>query len=81
MIAAGDEIDAAGKHFFSGLRGQAKTARSIFAVGDAGVDMMLFSKQRNAPLEHLTTGGSDDVPNDQEVERAFYRRADAFAFF
>jgi hypothetical protein len=32
------------------------------------VDVMLFSKQRDAPLEDLATGGTDDVPDDQEVE-------------
>jgi hypothetical protein len=42
---------------------------------------MLLSKQRDAALEHLATGGPDDIPDDQEVEGAIYRRADALAFF
>ncbi len=81
MVAAGDEVDAGCKHLVGGLRGQAETARCIFAVGDAGVDVMLLAKQRNAALQRLATRGTDDVPDYQEVERAFYRRADAFAFF
>ena len=32
-------------------------------------------------LEHLPAGGTHHVPDDQEVEGGFYRRAEAFAFF
>lgn len=81
VIAAGDEVDPAGKDFLGGLRGQAETARGIFAIGDASVDAVLLSKQRNASLQRLATRRTDDVPDDQEVEGAFYRRAAAFAFF
>lgn len=81
VIAAGDKVDSASKDLLGGLRGQAKTARGIFAVGNAGVDAVLLSKQRNASLQHLATGGTYDVPDDQEVEGAIYRRAEAFAFF
>ena len=81
VIAAGDKVDPASKNLLGGLRGQAKTARGIFAIGNAGVDAVLLSKQRNASLQHLATGGTYDVPDDQEVEGAIYRRAEAFAFF
>ncbi len=81
VVAAGDEVDAACEDLFGGLGGQAKTTGRVFAVGDAGVDVMLLSKERNAALEYLATGGTDDIPDDQEVERAIYRRADALAFF
>ena len=81
MVAAGDEVDAGGEHLVGGLRGQAETARCVFAVSDAGVDVMLLAKQRDATLQRFATRGTDDVPDYQNVERAFYRRADAFAFF
>jgi hypothetical protein len=32
---------------------------------------VLLSKQRNATFEHLAAGGTDDVPDDEEVERIF----------
>ena len=69
VIAAGDEVDAACEHFFGGLRGQAKTARGVFAVGNAGMDLVLLSKQGDAALEHLAPGGTDDVPDDAAALR------------
>jgi hypothetical protein len=71
VVAAGNEVDAACEHIFRGLGRQAKTARGVLAIGDAGVDLMLLAKQRNAALEHLATRRTDDVPDDQEVEGAF----------
>ena len=32
--------------------------------------LMLLSKQRDAALEDLASGGTDDVPDDQEVQGA-----------
>jgi hypothetical protein len=43
--------------------------------------VVLFAGEGNAALEGLATGGTDDVPDQQEGEGGFYRRADAFAFF
>lgn len=81
MVAARDKVDAAFEDFLGGLGGQAETTRRVLAVRDAGMDVILLAKQRNAALEHLATRGTDDIPDDQEVEGVFYRRADAFAFF
>lgn len=68
MIPARDEIDARGEHLLGGLGGQAKTARGIFAVGDAGMDLMLLASESDAALKGVAARGSDDVPDEQEVE-------------
>jgi hypothetical protein len=68
VVAAGDEIDAAGKHLFGGLRRQTETARGVFAVGDAGVDVVLLASERNAALERLAPGRTDDVSDQQQRE-------------
>jgi hypothetical protein len=82
MVSSGDEVDTALEHLLGRLPRQAKTTRGVFAVGDTGMDLVLLSKQRDATLESLSSRGSYDVPNDQEVQaRAIYRRAEAFAFF
>ena|SRR6516225_2233560 len=82
MIAAGDKIDAAGEHLIGGRRSQAEAARRVFTIGDACVHVVLFAQQRNAALKHLTTRRSNNIANDEDIEGgAFYRRADAFAFF
>ncbi len=67
MIAARDEVDAAFEHFFGGLRGQAETARGVFAVGDAGIDSVLLARQRHTALEGIATRRTDDVADEQEV--------------
>jgi hypothetical protein len=47
------------------LRRQTKTARGIFAVGDAGVNVILIAYDGNAAFERVAAGGADDVA-DQE---------------
>lgn len=81
VIAAGNEVDTTGKHLFSGLRGQPEAACGILTVGNAGVDVMLLAEQRHATFEDVPPSGTDDVPDQQKVQGAFYRRADVFAFF
>jgi hypothetical protein len=50
------------------LGGQAEAARSVLAVGDAGMDVVLFARQRNAALERLAAWRSYDVSDEQQVE-------------
>ena len=68
MIPSGDKVDAAGEHFFGSLSGQPKPACGVLAIGDAGMDLMLLSKQRYATLERLASRGADHVPDNHEVQ-------------
>jgi len=43
------------------------------------MNVVLVAQQRNAALEGVAAGRSNDVPNEQQVER-IYLRDDAFAF-
>jgi hypothetical protein len=45
------------------------------------MDFVLLSKEGDAALEHLAPGGTNDVPDDEQLEGTTYRRAAAFAFF
>ena len=56
MISAGNEVDAGFEQLLGGLRRQTKTARDVFAVGDAGVNLMLIANQRDTALERVAAG-------------------------
>jgi hypothetical protein len=64
MIAARDEIHAGSKHFFGGGRSQTKTARGIFAVGDAGIHIELVAREPDASFKRVAARRADDVANE-----------------
>ena len=79
VVPRRDEVDPGREHLVGGLRGEAETARRIFAIRDRRLDVVLFANERNATFERVTARRADDV-TDQEKFKGFYRRDEAFAF-
>ncbi len=79
VVAAGDEIDAGGKHFIGGLLGEPKAAGGILAVGDHRVDPMLLACERQMLLQRFATRRTHDVADHEQGDGGFYDRALALA--
>jgi hypothetical protein len=63
------------------LRRQTESARGVFTIGDAEIDVILIAYERDTALQGFAAGRSDDVPDQEQGKCASYLRADAFAFF
>jgi hypothetical protein len=67
MIATGQDVQAVAEQFVGKLRGDAESARRIFAVGDAQVDFFGSDDVFQVPGDKASPRRGEDVANKQEI--------------